>query len=45
MNEINNKKSCAPTDNSRGWASIDWNKAEAAVKKLQVRIVKSAESR
>lgn len=41
MNEINNKKSCAPTDNSRGWASIDWNKAEAAVKKLQVRIVKA----
>lgn len=41
MNEINNKKSCAPTDNSRGWASIDWNKAEATVKKLQVRIVKA----
>lgn len=41
MNEINNKKSCAPTDNSGGWASIDWNKAEAAVKKLQVRIVKA----
>lgn len=41
MNEINNNKSCAPTDNSRGWASIDWNKAEAAVKKLQVRIVKA----
>ena len=41
MNEINNKKSCAPTDSSRGWASIDWNKAEAAVKKLQVRIVKA----
>lgn len=41
MNEINNQKSCAPTDNSRGWASIDWNKAEAAVKKLQVRIVKA----
>lgn len=41
MNEINNKKSCAPTDNSGGWTSIDWNKAEAAVKKLQVRIVKA----
>lgn len=41
MNEINNKKSCAPTDSSRGWASIDWEKAEAAVKKLQVRIVKA----
>lgn len=41
MDEINNKKSCAPTDNSGGWTSIDWKKAEAEVKKLQVRIVKA----
>lgn len=41
MNEINKKKSCAPTDSSRGWTSIDWNKAEDAVKKLQARIVKA----
>ena len=34
-------KSCAPTDSSRGWTSIDWEKAEAAVRKLQVRIVKA----
>lgn len=41
MNERNIKTSCAPTDNSGGWTSIDWNRAEAAVKKLQVRIVKA----
>ena len=41
MNERNIQTSCAPTDNSGGWTSIDWNRAEAAVKKLQVRIVKA----
>ena len=40
MNEKINK-SCASADNGGGWESIDWTKAEAAVKKLQARIVKA----
>ena len=40
MNE--NKTSCAPTDNRLTlWDSIDWTKAELAVRKLQARIVKA----
>ena len=40
MNE--NKTSCAPADNQQTlWDSIDWTKAELAVRKLQVRIVKA----
>lgn len=35
------KKSCASADNGGSWQSIDWTKAEAAVKKLQARIVKA----
>lgn len=35
------KKSCASAGNGGGWESIDWTKAEAAVKKLQARIVKA----
>ena len=34
-----NEKSCAPTCKAEDWASIDWNKARAYVKKLQMRIV------
>lgn len=37
-----NKKSCASSDcNGRTWESIDWNKCEQAVNKLQARIVKA----
>ena len=36
-----NEKSCAPTCKVEDWASIDWNKARAYVKKLQMRIVKA----
>lgn len=40
MNE--KPKSCAPADNQpTSWDSIDWVKAEAAVRKLQARIVKA----
>lgn len=40
MNE--NKTSCAPADNQQTlWESIDWTKAEQAVRKLQARIVKA----
>ena len=40
MNEI--KTSCASTDQKRSaWGSIDWNKCEIAVNKLQARIVKA----
>ena len=40
MNE--NKTSCAPADNRLTfWDSIDWTKAELAVRKLQARIVKA----
>ena len=40
MNE--NKTSCAPADNQLTlWDSIDWTKAELAVRKLQARIVKA----
>lgn len=35
-----NEKSCAPTCRAGNWDSIDWNKARAYVKKLQMRIVK-----
>lgn len=37
-----NVLTCAPTDNRQTiWDSIDWNKCESAVKKLQARIVKA----
>lgn len=36
-----NEKSCAPTCRAENWDSIDWNKARAYVKKLQMRIVKA----
>ena len=37
-----NKKSCASSDcNGRTWESIDWNKCEQAVNKLQARIVEA----
>ena len=36
-----NRKLCAPTDRAQSWESIDWKKAEAYVKKLQMRIVKA----
>ena len=40
MNEI--KTSCASTDRKWStWESIDWNKCEIAVNKLQARIVKA----
>ena len=35
------KKTCATTDPSFAWKSIDWKKCEAQVKKLQERIVKA----
>lgn len=35
-----NRKLCAPADRARSWESIDWKKAEAYVKKLQMRIVR-----
>ena len=39
MNEI--KTSCAPTDRQISWESIDWNKCDLEVRKLQARIVKA----
>ena len=36
-----NRKLCAPADKAQSWKSIDWKKAEAYVKKLQMRIVKA----
>ncbi len=36
-----NGKTCATSDIAKAWESIDWNKAEAYVKKLQMRIVKA----
>lgn len=36
-----NRKLCAPADKAQCWESIDWKKAEAYVKKLQMRIVKA----
>ena len=36
-----NGKMCATSDIAKAWNSIDWNKAEAYVKKLQMRIVKA----
>ena len=40
MNE--NRTSCAPAGNQQTlWDSIDWTKAELAVRKLQARIVKA----
>ncbi len=37
-------KMCATSDVAKGWDKIDWNKAEAYVKKLQMRIVKAHQS-
>lgn len=40
MNEI--KTSCAPADRGHtSWDSIDWTKCEAAIRKLQARVVKA----
>ena len=40
MNEI--RTSCAPTDRQiSSWESIDWNKCDLEVRKLQARIVKA----
>ena len=36
-----NRKLCAPANRAQSWESIDWKKAEAYVKKLQMRIVKA----
>ena len=36
-----NRKLCAPADKAQSWKSVDWKKAEAYVKKLQMRIVKA----
>lgn len=36
-----NGKPCASSDRAQNWESIDWNKASAYVKKLQMRIVKA----
>lgn len=36
-----NQTTCAPADQMNNWASIDWNKCEQEVRKLQVRIVKA----
>lgn len=36
-----NGKPCASSDKAQDWKSIDWNKARAYVKKLQMRIVKA----
>ena len=36
-----NGKPCASSDRVQTWESIDWNKARAYVKKLQMRIVKA----
>ena len=32
-----NRKLCAPANRAQSWESIDWKKAEAYVKKLQMR--------
>ena len=39
-----NSKMCATSDVAKEWDKIDWNKAEAYVKKLQMRIVKAHQS-
>lgn len=39
MNVI--KKACAPADRAKNWDSIDWDRCEAHVRKLQARIVKA----
>lgn len=36
-----NGKTCASSDRAFSWESIDWNRANAYVKKLQMRIVKA----
>ena len=36
-----NQTTCATTNPSLAWKSIDWKKCEAQVKKLQERIVKA----
>ena len=36
-----NGKPCASSNKVQGWESIDWAKARAYVKKLQMRIVKA----
>ena len=36
-----NAKACAPSNASKNWDSIDWKKAAAYVKKLQMRIAKA----
>ena len=36
-----NRKLCAPANRAQSWESRDWKKAEAYVKKLQMRIVKA----
>ncbi len=36
-----NGKPCASSDRAQNWESIDWNRARAYVKKLQMRIVKA----
>lgn len=36
-----NGKPCASSRKAQDWYSIDWNKARAYVKKLQMRIVKA----
>ena len=36
-----NVKPCASSNGAQNWESIDWNKAHAYVKKLQMRIVKA----
>ena len=38
---MNVDKTCAATDYEHTWDSIDWNKCEKEVKKLQERIVKA----
>ena len=38
---MNVNATCATTDSSANWKSIDWNKCELQVKKLQERIVKA----
>lgn len=40
-----NRKLCAPANRAQSWESIDWKKAEAYVKKLQMRIVKAQKRR
>ena len=36
-----NAKACAPSNKALDWKTINWKKAEAYVKKLQMRIVKA----